>query len=107
MDESERHCDSDDSEMCEYTFAQAENLRQMGFTEDAVELYNVLMKIRTEQFGETHPLIARLKNALAICEMEKGNYLESKSLFKQVRFCVVYGDLDRLLAAVKSSRACP
>lgn len=85
MDESERHCESDDSIMCEFTFAQAENLRQMGLTEDAMELYNVLMKIRIEQFGEAHPLIARLKNALAICEMEKGNYLESKSLFKQVK----------------------
>lgn len=84
MDEAERHCASTDSEMCEYTFAQAENLRQMGLTDDAIELYNVLMKIRVEQFGESHPLIARLKNALAICEMEKGNYLESKALFKQV-----------------------
>ena len=83
MDDAENHVESDDSIMCEYTFAQAENLRQMGLTEDAMELYNVLMKIRTEQFGEEHALIARLKNALAICEMEKGNYLESKSLFKQ------------------------
>jgi tetratricopeptide (TPR) repeat protein len=88
MAESEHHCESDDSIMCEYTFAQAENLRQMGLTDDAVELYNVLMKIRTEQFGQAHPLIARLKNALAICAMEKGDYLESKALFKQVCLCV-------------------
>ena len=87
MDEAERHVESSDSLMCEYTFAQAENLRQMGLTDDAVELYSVLMKIRTEQFGENHPLIARLKNAMAICEMEKGNYIESKSLFKQVSIC--------------------
>ena len=76
--------DSNDSFMCEVTFSQAENLRLKGETDEARELYEVLLKMRSGQLGDGHPLCARLMNALGVIAMEAEKYSEAKPLFEQV-----------------------
>ena len=85
MDDSLSLYDPNDPLMCEVTFSQAENLRLKGEVDEARELYEVLLKIRSGQLGDGHPLCARLMNALGVIAMEAEKYSEAKPLFEQVK----------------------